>query len=460
MPIYKGSTEVTSGNLRKGSTNIENGYKETSPFYTNTNGITINFIDAISGATMSTTQFSSVGVPGASFSSFSRTITVDSGRIFSTNPTVSESGDSGNNVTTSISSQTSTSAVLNVSGTYPTSGTTVTLTVNGATQVQLPSLVVTQNGNYPLTTTGDGGALGTYNYSISNSADCVGGSSGSGSINGGSGSSNTYYSYSRPNLAGGPYGNGCGVTCSSSFSSSKSGYNSGSTTFTETGTYPVSSYTCSLSAPSGYNSPIDTTTYLTASSCTNNNPATTSVSGPISFRVTATFGGAGCDQGGYASIVCGSGSISCPSVPRNGTSSSGTVSGTPLPKNKTFIDITSASESGATLTSSIGSKSISYNGTVTFSGTANGDFSTWGGALNVSLACAGQTSGATGSLSRSTGTSGNGTSWSDVDFGGDSDANSSWLLNETITCTRTLTVTVSGVGTKSYNLSPVSVVMN
>ena len=38
-------------------------------------------------------------------------------------------------------------------------------------------------------TTGDGGALGTYNYSISNSADCVGGSSGSGSINGGSGSS-------------------------------------------------------------------------------------------------------------------------------------------------------------------------------------------------------------------------------------------------------------------------------
>ena len=142
MPIYKGSTEVTSGNLRKGSTNIENGYKETSPFYTNTNGITINFVDAISGATMSTTQFSSVGVPGASFSSFSRTITVDSGRIFSTNPTVSESGDSGNNVTTSISSQTSTSAVLNVSGTYPTSGTTVTLTVNGATQVQLLEMVV------------------------------------------------------------------------------------------------------------------------------------------------------------------------------------------------------------------------------------------------------------------------------------------------------------------------------
>jgi hypothetical protein len=277
MPIYKGSNEVTSGNLRKGSTNIENGYKETSPFYTNTNGITINFVDAISGATMNTTQFSSVGVPGASFSSFSRTITVDSGRIFSTNPTVSESGDSGNNVTTSISSQTSTSAVLNVSGTYPTSGTTVTLTVNGATQVQLPNLVVTQNGNYPLTTTGDGGALGTYNYSISNSSGCVGGSSGSGSINGGSGSSNTYYSYSRPNLAAGPYGNGCGMTCNSSFTSSKSGYNAGSTTFSQTGSNPVVINTCGWSPssnPSGATYSTSFTCGITCPTCVTCAPGT------------------------------------------------------------------------------------------------------------------------------------------------------------------------------------------
>lgn len=277
MPIYKGSNEVTSGNLRKGSTNIENGYKETSPFYTNTNGITINFVDAISGATMDTTQFSSVGVPGASFSSFSRTIAVDSGRIFSTNPTVSESGDSGNNVTTSISSQTSTSAVLNVSGTYPTSGTTVTLTVNGATQVQLPNLVVTQNGNYPLTTTGDGGALGTYNYSISNSSGCVGGSSGSGSINGGSGSSNTYYSYSRPGLAGGPYGNGCGITCNSSFTSSKSGYNAGSTTFSQTGSNPVVINTCGWSPssnPSGATYNTSFTCGITCPTCVTCAPGT------------------------------------------------------------------------------------------------------------------------------------------------------------------------------------------
>ena len=35
MPVYKGSTEITGGNLHKGSTEIEDGYKGTSPFYTN-----------------------------------------------------------------------------------------------------------------------------------------------------------------------------------------------------------------------------------------------------------------------------------------------------------------------------------------------------------------------------------------------------------------------------------------
>ena len=460
MPVYKGTAEVTSGSLKKGATNIENGYKQTDQFYVNTNAITINFVDAISGATMSTTQFSSIGTPGTAFSSFTRTISVNSGRIWLSNPTVSESGDTGGNVNASISGITSTSATLNVSGTHPNTGVTVTLTVNGSTQVQLPNLNVGQSGNYPTVSTADSGSLNTVNYSVSNSSGCSGGTSGSGSYNFGSSSSSTWYGYNRPGLAAGPYGNGCGETCNSTVTFSKSGYNSGSTTFSETGTYPSASYTCSLSAPSGYNSPLEATDYRTSTSCVDNTPSSISVSGSVSFRVTASFGGAGCDQGGYASTVCGSGSVSCPSVPRNGSSSSGTVSGTPLPRNRTFIDITSASESGATLTSNLGSKAICYDGTVTFSGTANGDFSTWGGSLSVNLSCTGNSSGATGSLRRSTGTSGNGTSWSDVDYGTDCDANSSWIANETITCTRRLDVFVSGVGTKSYNLSSVSVVMN
>ena len=133
MPIYKGTNEVTSGNLYKGSTKIENGYKQLDPFYVNTISITIIFVDVISGATMDTTQFSAAGTPGASFVSFTRNITVDAGRTFSVNPTVAETGDTGNNVNATITGITTTAALLNVSGTYPTSATNVTLTISGST---------------------------------------------------------------------------------------------------------------------------------------------------------------------------------------------------------------------------------------------------------------------------------------------------------------------------------------
>ena len=133
MPIYKGTNEVTSGNLYKGSTKIENGYKQLDSFYVNTISITIIFVDVISGATMDTAQFSAAGTPGASFVSFTRNITVDAGRTFSVNPTVAETGDTGNNVNATITGITTTAALLNVSGTYPTSATNVTLTISGST---------------------------------------------------------------------------------------------------------------------------------------------------------------------------------------------------------------------------------------------------------------------------------------------------------------------------------------
>ncbi len=43
MPIYKGSTEVASGNLYKGSTEIQDGYKATDSFYVNE--ISISFLN-------------------------------------------------------------------------------------------------------------------------------------------------------------------------------------------------------------------------------------------------------------------------------------------------------------------------------------------------------------------------------------------------------------------------------
>ena len=243
MPVYKGSNEVSSGNLKKGSTNIENGYKQTDQFYVNTNAIIINFVDAISGATMDTTQFSSTGTPGSSFTPFTRTITTDSGRIFQGTVTVAESGDTGGNVSASISGQGSTTATLNVSGTHPNTGVTVTLTVNGATQVQLPNLNVVANENNAVFSTSDGVNLGTFNYSTSQSVSgggtCSGGTgNSSGTLSSASSSSYTWYGFSAGYPAGGAFGNGCGVTCTSSVSASKSGYNSGSGSFSNTGANP------------------------------------------------------------------------------------------------------------------------------------------------------------------------------------------------------------------------------
>lgn len=258
MPVYKGSNEVSSGNLKKGSTNIENGYKQTDQFYVNTNAIIINFVDAISGATMDTTQFSSTGTPGASFASFTRTITTDSGRIFQGTVSVAKSGDTGSNVTASISGQGSTTATLNVSGTYPTTGVTVTLTVNGATQVQLPNLNVSIPGDSTATfSTSDSSALNTFNYALTQSASggganpsCTGGTSPTSGTFTSSSSSYNYPGFSAGYPAGGDFGNGCGVTCTTSVSGSKSGYNSGSASYNRTGSNPSYTGSCTWSPSS------------------------------------------------------------------------------------------------------------------------------------------------------------------------------------------------------------------
>jgi hypothetical protein len=65
MPIYKGTNEDTSGNLYKGSTEIQDGYKATNPFYVNE--ITV-LLTAPAGWTLSASSFT--GVPGTSSGSF------------------------------------------------------------------------------------------------------------------------------------------------------------------------------------------------------------------------------------------------------------------------------------------------------------------------------------------------------------------------------------------------------
>jgi len=44
MPIYKGTSEIASGNFYKGSANIENGYKENNSFYVNTLTFALDFL--------------------------------------------------------------------------------------------------------------------------------------------------------------------------------------------------------------------------------------------------------------------------------------------------------------------------------------------------------------------------------------------------------------------------------
>lgn len=329
MPVYKGSNEVSSGNLKKGSTNIENGYKQTDQFYVNTNAIIINFVDAISGATMNTTQFSSTGTPGASFASFTRTITTDSGRIFQGTVSVAESGDTGSNVTASISGQGSTTATLNVSGTYPATGVTVTLTVNGATQVQLPNLNVSIPGDSTATfSTSDSSNLGTFNYTLTQSASggganpsCSGGTSPTSGTFTSNSSSYNYPGFQAGFAAGGDYGNGCGVTCTTSVSGSKSGYNSGSASYNRTGSFPGASYTCYSSASQPSTVRQESVTDIAYSpDCTNSYPATKSVSGSSTCIALQNLT-IGCTNCIYSTGKVGpSVSINCPSVPAGGSS--------------------------------------------------------------------------------------------------------------------------------------------
>jgi len=139
MPIYKGSTEVTSGNLHKGSTEVQDGYKAADSFYVNETTLTIVFVDntATGSSLNSTSSAVFTGVPGSAFSAFSRSVNRSSGAYAVTGASVSEAGDSGGNVNTSVSGSGNVSRNISISGTIPTTSTTITLTVNSTVNVLL-----------------------------------------------------------------------------------------------------------------------------------------------------------------------------------------------------------------------------------------------------------------------------------------------------------------------------------
>ena len=133
MPIYKGTNEITSGNFYKGSTNIENGYKQTDSFFVNL--VTIQF-SSISGQGFTyTLPTSRTGDPGSSYPSTTFTISGASNERLNGSgfamtglpSSLSASVTSGNNTNT---------LTVTITGNYPTVGVSpISSTVSGITTV-------------------------------------------------------------------------------------------------------------------------------------------------------------------------------------------------------------------------------------------------------------------------------------------------------------------------------------
>ena len=135
MPIYKGTNEVTSGNLYKGSTEIQDGYKATNPFYVNQT--TQSFAVPTSSGFTFNTPANIVGVPGQAISNTSFTGTISSGASTKwVTGTGSVSGlPAGLTATVSYPNQSyNTTVTVTISGTYPTTNNSnIALTISGLT---------------------------------------------------------------------------------------------------------------------------------------------------------------------------------------------------------------------------------------------------------------------------------------------------------------------------------------
>ena len=241
MPIYKGSTEVASGNLRKGSTNIENGYKGTNSFYVNE--ITISFLNFPGVSDYIITGSPGDTIPGNKYQQW--TATAASGYAY--NGTQTATGLPADFTFTAgaqgSTSNTTTSPRVNYApSVFPTSS--VSVDYNNLT-VSLPtSQVVTLS--YTFT-----GGLGR-------STSCATFSGSSCSVSSSSATAG-FFTYYLSNASGtGGYGaNNCTQGCSVSISSSggSSSCNTAGGTANQTATADIVAIpTYSVNPPPGYSS--------------------------------------------------------------------------------------------------------------------------------------------------------------------------------------------------------------
>jgi hypothetical protein len=146
MPIYKGTNEVTSGNLYKGSTEIQDGYKATNPFYVNETTLTIEFVNN-TGLSVSSGQLINTltGVPGQAINNTPIVLAAASSQRLNS-LSFSESGDTGGNLSGSTSGVTVDGGTMTVSGTFPTTSVTVTYTLT-ASVTNLTAITATADGS-------------------------------------------------------------------------------------------------------------------------------------------------------------------------------------------------------------------------------------------------------------------------------------------------------------------------
>ena len=297
MPIYKGSTEVASGNLRKGSTNIENGYKGTNSFYVNE--ITISFLNFPGVSDYIITGSPGDTIPGNKYQQW--TATAASGYAYNGTQTATglptgfsfTSGSQG-----SISNTTTSPRVNYDNSTFPT--TSISVDYNNLT-VTLPT---TQVLTYTYTFTGG----------LANSTSCEAFSGSSCSVSSSSASAGNFtYFTANAGGTGGTGANTCSNYCSVSINSSggSSQCDSSSQTAGQSATADVVAIpTYSPNPPSGY------TSFNSAMYCvTLNSGSASSICGGAIIDTETPSGWAG---GGSASSSCGTAPSREIGVPSNG----------------------------------------------------------------------------------------------------------------------------------------------
>jgi len=250
MPIYKGSNEVTSGNLYKGSTEVQDGYKATDSFYVNE--ISISFLNFPGTASYILTGAPGATIPGSRAVSW--TETAPSGSAYNGTQTASglPAGFAFAGGSQGSTSNTTTSPNVNfISSVFPNNSTSVdynTLTV---------SLPTTSVVSYSYTFTG---GLGRSTSCTAFSGSACGVSSASAS-----GGNWTYFT-ANASGTGGNGANTCSNYCSVSISSSggsSSCNSSGQTASQSANTNMIAVPTYAVGNPTGWRSVLQCTTVNT-----------------------------------------------------------------------------------------------------------------------------------------------------------------------------------------------------